>query len=106
MTHNHAVSDTDEGPNTRITPMATSDDDAERMARMQAALDAAEKALEPFAAIVPSTIYEYDGSECEPYAVVYAVVLAKDSLAEKEFTVMDLARARSALALIKQAKGE
>ena len=87
MTHNHAVSDTDEGPNTRITPMATSDDDAERMARMQAALDAAEKALEPFARLADVLT---DGG------VDVAV-----GLTDEHFLA-----ARSALAQIKQVKGE
>ena len=85
--------------------MGTSDDemwreDSERMARMQAALDAAEKALEPFASMARIL------DKLPDFRVPRDDVPARDHFAGSHPTIGDLRAAHSAIAQIKQSKGE
>lgn len=71
--------------------------DTQYRALMDKAADHIEKlenALRPFAKIKPSTLYSEDGSDSEEYTVIL-----KDQFDNKtEFTGIDLANAREALA--------
>ena len=65
------------------------------------AVEALREALEPFAAIKPSSIYGESGLEDEGYCVI----LADGHGNPTEFTGLDLARARAALAVLTPADG-
>ena len=67
--------------------------EAERDAAIAKAVEL-EKALKPFASIVPSTRYASDGSECEEYMVLLRNAYGNSAA----FTGADLAAARAALA--------
>jgi hypothetical protein len=56
-------------------------------------IEVLEKALRPFAEIVPSSFCPADGSEAEPYCVLLAPYAGNPV----EFTGADLARARTAI---------
>lgn len=65
----------------------------EQLGQALTRIDALEKALAPFAKIVPSSLYPADGSEAE----AYCVLLAPTAGNPVEFTGADLARARTAI---------